>query len=148
GTLSSWRDGCLYWTIRLKMRDSTVEGLSRRDVLSPGAALALLGAAANLRAARKVPSVALPDRLIAEAYEKAASQNVLAAVNRKIFPGYFSVCADGHGFGYGNTYPSLDGHQLTDALLWLGQTGVAKGNWDYVRGFQRGDGSLPIAILP
>jgi hypothetical protein len=130
------------------MRDSTVEGLSRRDVLRPGAALALLGAAANLRAATKVPSVALPDRLIAEAYEKAASQNVLAAVNPKIFPGYFSVCADGHGFGYGNTYPSLDGHQLTDALLWLGQTEVAKGNWDYVRGFQRADGSLPIAILP
>ena len=28
-----------------------------------------------------------------------------------------TVCADGRGFGYGNSYPSLDGHQLTDALI-------------------------------
>jgi len=59
---------------------------------------------------------------------------VLAAVNSKVFPGYWSVCADGQGFGYGNTYPSLDGHQMTDALLWLGQVDVVKANWDYVLG--------------
>jgi hypothetical protein len=124
-----------------------LEGLSRRGVLRRVAGLALFDAAA-VPAGKAHRAPLLPDRLISEAYEKAANQNVLAAVNPQIFPGYFSVCADGHGFGYGNTYPSLDGHQLTDALLWLGQTGVAKGNWDYVRGFQRGDGSLPIAILP
>lgn len=90
----------------------------------------------------------LPDDLLSEAYSKAASQNVLAAVNPLVFPGYWSVCADGHGFGYGNTYPSLDGHQLTDALLWLGQVDTVRGNWDYVRRFQRADGSLPLAILP
>jgi hypothetical protein len=64
----------------------------------------------------------LPDALIAEAYERAATQNVLAAVNSRVFFGYFSVCADGQGFGYGNSYPSLDGHQLTDALLRLGRS--------------------------
>src|SRR5660398_250183 len=53
----------------------------------------------------------LPDSLIMEAYERAATQNILAAVNPNIFFGYFSVCADGKGFGFGNTYPSLDGHQ-------------------------------------
>ena len=62
---------------------------------------------------------------------------MLAAVNPKVFFGYFSVCADGKGYGYGNTYPSLDGHQMTDALLWLGQVDVAKANWNYVRKFQR-----------
>ncbi len=92
--------------------------------------------------------LALPDPLITEAYGKAAQQNVLAAVNESIFPGYFSVCADGHGFGYGNTYPSLDGHQMSDALLWLGQVDVVKSNWDYVKSFQRPDGCLPLAILP
>lgn len=66
------------------------------------------------------------------AYERAAVQNVLAAVNPRVFPGYWSVCADGQGFGYGNTYPSLDGHQMTDALLWLSQVEVVKANWDYV----------------
>jgi len=90
----------------------------------------------------------LPDQEIRQAYERAAVQNVLAAVNPKIFFGYWSVCADGQGFGYGYTYPSLDGHQITDALLWLGQVEVVKANWDYVRSFQRPDGSLPIAILP
>jgi len=64
----------------------------------------------------------IPDPLIREAYERAANQNILAAVNPKVFYGYYSVCADGLGFGYGNSYPSLDGHQMTDprqeAILW------------------------------
>lgn len=90
----------------------------------------------------------LPDAGLAEAYERAAVQNVLAAVNPKVFPGYWSVCADGQGFGYGNTYPSLDGHQMADALLWLGQPETVKANWDYVRAFQKPDGLLPLAILP
>src|SRR3989304_4753593 len=89
----------------------------------------------------------IPDAEIAAAYERAAVQNVLAAVNPKVFPGYWSVCADGQGFGYGNTYPSLDGHQMTDALLWLGQVEVVKANWDKVRSFQRTNAHPPIAIL-
>jgi hypothetical protein len=89
-----------------------------------------------------------PDKDIKSAYTESAIKNILAAVNPKVFPGYWSVCADGQGFGYGYTYPSLDGHQMTDALLWLGQIDVIKANWDYVRSFQRPDGSLPIAILP
>jgi hypothetical protein len=90
----------------------------------------------------------LPDTSLAVTYERAAVQNVLAAVNPDVFFGYFSVCADGHGFGYGNTYPSLDGHQMSDALLWLNRVPVVKANWDYVRSFQRNDGLLPLAILP
>ncbi len=94
------------------------------------------------------PSIPLPDRKVLEAYRQAAVQNVLAAVNEEIFPGYWSVCADGQGFGYGCTYPSLDGHQMADALLRLGRVEVVKANWDYVRTFQRPDGCLPLAILP
>jgi hypothetical protein len=90
----------------------------------------------------------LPDPLIVEAYNRAASQNILAAVKPNVFYGYFSVCADGKGFGVGNTYPSLDGHQMTDALLWLGKVDVAKANWAYVKTFQKPDGQLPLAILP
>jgi hypothetical protein len=90
----------------------------------------------------------IPDKDIQSAYTESAVKNVLAAVNPNVFPGYWSVCADGQGFGYGNTYPSLDGHQMTDALLWLGQIDVVLANWSYVRSFQRADGSLPIAILP
>jgi len=107
--------------------------------------------AANAKSYAHSSSFFTPDLLdpeISQAYEKAAVQNILAAVNAKVFFGYWSVCADGKGFGYGNTYPSLDGHQMTDALLWLGEVEVVKANWDYVRSFQREDGSLPIAILP
>ncbi|MBM4088034.1 MAG: hypothetical protein FJ276_01190 [Planctomycetes bacterium] len=90
----------------------------------------------------------LPDESLVETYRRAAIDNVLKAVNPRVFPGYFSVCADGQGFGYGNSYPSLDGHQMTDALLWLGQFDVARQNWDFVRSFQQADGRLPLAILP
>lgn len=90
----------------------------------------------------------IPDTALARTYERAAVQNVLAAVNPNVFYGYFSVCADGRGFGYGNTYPSLDGHQMSDALLWLGEVGVVEANWNYVKSFQREDGLLPIGIFP
>lgn len=90
----------------------------------------------------------IPDTTLASAYQQAAHKNVLAAVNPQVFPGYFSVCADGQGFGYGNSYPSLDGHQLSDALLFLGQVDVVKENWKYVRSFQKANGLLPLAILP
>lgn len=111
----------------------------------------MLGSLAAATAAAESPTWStpeLPDPLIVEAYERAARQNVLASVNPSVFPGYFSVCADGRGFGYGNSYPSLDGHQLADALLCLGQVETAKANWEYVRKFQREDGNLPLAILP
>jgi hypothetical protein len=90
----------------------------------------------------------LPDPELRRAYEKAATQNVLAARDDSVFPGYYSVCADRVGFGPGNSYPSLDGHQLADALLWLGDDRTVRLNWDYVRKFQRPNGQLPLAILP
>ncbi|HVZ64560.1 MAG TPA: beta-L-arabinofuranosidase domain-containing protein [Lacunisphaera sp.] len=107
-----------------------------------------LAATAGGSFAGDIRGLDLPAPLIAEAYERAAAQNVLAAVNPKVFFGYWSVCADGQGFGYGNTYPALDGHQMTDALLWLGQVDVVKANWNYVKQFQKPDGQLPFAIWP
>ncbi len=98
--------------------------------------------------ADEVPIPNLPDPLIVETYKQAAEKNILACVNHEIFPGYWSVCADGQGFGYGNSYPSLDGHQIADALIRLGGYETLKLNWDYVRTFQRPDGSLPLAVLP
>lgn len=117
---------------------------ARRDFLRLGLVASLANAAPP--ADLTIPS--LPDPLLLEAYEQAARLNVLAAVNPAVFPGYWSVCADGRGFGFGNTYPSLDGHQMTDALLWLDREETVRQNFDYVRSFQRSDGALPIAILP
>ena len=129
-------------------------GWSRLQVTAGGAAGVTTAAAAATRprgdghVAELLDGLHLPDPLIVEAYRHAALQNVLAAVNNQVFYGYWSVCADGQGFGYGNTYPSLDGHQMSDALLSLGQLEVVKANWQYVRSFQRPNGQLPIAILP
>jgi hypothetical protein len=80
------------------------------------------------------------------AYQHSVQNNVLAALNPKVFFGYFSVCADGQGFGYANTYPSLDGHQLSHALLFLGRKEEVLANWEYVKRYQKPSGHLPIMI--
>jgi hypothetical protein len=93
----------------------------------------------------------IPDQLpvdIAEAYQAAAEKNVLAALNPKIFFGYFSVCADGKGHGGNTTFPGLDWGQSAEALLWLGRRAEVLASWEYVKGFQREDGLLPFAIIP
>jgi hypothetical protein len=96
----------------------------------------------------QISRIDLPDRDLVEAYDSAAVKNVIASLNPAVFLGYWSVCADGKGFGFGNSYPSLDGHQLADALLWLNKENEVRSNWAYVRSFQRDDGLLPLAILP
>jgi hypothetical protein len=126
------------------------DGLSRRELIGIGVGLAIMEPF-PFRTSSVLTydaQLSLPDPLIVAAYQSAANKNVLAAVNPKVFPGYYCVCADGQGFGYGNSYPSLDGHQLTDALLWLGQVDTVRANWDYIKSFQHPDGRLPLAILP
>ena len=109
-------------------------------------AVALLFVASWCGAGPTAPTVDLPDPELVTAYEKSATQNVLASVNPEVFFGYFSVCADGKGHGYGSTFPALDGHQLTDALLFLGQAEVVKANFDYVQKRQRPNGQIPFVI--
>ena len=48
----------------------------------------------------------LPDGQIVEAYEKAARQNVLAAVNPKVFFGYFSVAPTARGLAMAIPIPA------------------------------------------
>jgi len=55
-----------------------------------------------------VPAAIAGDSLLVEAYRAAAEQNVLRALNPKVFFGYFSVCADGQGHGHNTTFPGLD----------------------------------------
>ena len=93
-----------------------------------------------------VPDYLDPD--LAEAYRQAAERNVLAALNEKVFFGFFSVCADGQGHGGNTTYPGLDWGQSAEALLWLGRRAEVLASWEYVKQFQREDGRLPFAILP
>ena len=65
---------------------------------------------------------------LAEAYRQCADKNVLAALNPKIFFGYFSVCADPtQGHGHDTTFPGLDWGQSAEALLWLGLSWLSRG---------------------
>lgn len=89
------------------------------------------------------------DPELAEAYTACADRNVLAALNPKIFFGYFSVCADPtQGHGSNTTYPGLDWGQSAEALLWLGRRDEVLASWDYVKSFLREDGLIPFAISP
>ncbi len=98
--------------------------------------------------ATPVPVAIAGDSLLNEAYRQAAEQNVLRALNPKVFFGYFSVCADGKGHGGNTTFPGLDWGQSAEALLWLGRRAEVLASWEYVKGFQRDDGLVPFAILP
>jgi len=82
------------------------------------------------------------------AYRQAAEKNILAALNPKVFFGYFSVCADGIGHGNNTTFPGLDWWQIGEALLWLGREKEVLASWEYVKPFQREDGLVPFAIFP
>jgi len=90
----------------------------------------------------------MPEALLMEAYENAATRSILAAVNNDIFFGYFSACADGKGYGSNSTFPGLDWGQTAEALLWLGREDLVRASWEYVKSFQRNDGLLPFAIFP
>ena len=135
-------------TYCVRMLSPAALGTTQRSAVDYSMSSVPVGLSHAILAAQKQTSMKTLVFLVASAYQRVAVQNVLAAVNLKIFPGYWSVCADGERLGYGNTYPSLDGHQMTDALLWLGQVDVVKANWDCVRSFQRPSGLLPPAILP
>ena len=86
---------------------------------------------------------------LAEAYRQCADKSILAALNPKIFFGYFSVCADpSQGHGSNTTFPGLDWGQSAEALLWLGRKAEVLASWDYVKTFLREDGLIPFAIVP
>ncbi len=86
---------------------------------------------------------------LAEAYRQCADKSLLAALNPKIFFGYFSVCADPtQGHGSNTTFPGLDWGQSAEALLWLGRRDEVLASWEYVKSFLREDGLLPFAIIP
>jgi hypothetical protein len=86
---------------------------------------------------------------LAEAYRQCADKSILAALNPKVFFGYFSVCADPtQGHGSNTTFPGLDWGQSAEALLWLGRRDEVLASWEYVKGFLREDGLIPFAIIP
>jgi len=130
-----------------------MRGMGRRDFLE-GCVCAVVAAGVGSTASGSETAtdgagactLQCPEAWLNDVYRHAAQDNVLKALNPDVFFGYFCVCADGQGFGFANSYPSLDGHQLSHALLYLGRSAEVLANWAYVKQRQKPDGHLPIMV--
>jgi hypothetical protein len=134
--------------------------LSRRAFLGQSSAcLGLLtGLAWNvaddpISAAEPLPADDAWVRSIADAeirtgVEAAIRGNVLAAISEQLYPGQFTITADGAAFGNDTTWPGLDSWQMTGAYLLLGRTRLVLDYFEFVRASQRQDGQIPFAIFP
>src|SRR4051812_30750816 len=69
-------------------------------------------------------------------------------MSRPAYPGHFTVTVDGRHFGSSTTWPGLDSWEMAGAYLLLGEHQLVRDYFAFVRGGQRGDGNIPMAILP
>ena len=141
---------------------NTSQPASRRRFLqqSGGAllgGLAWMGSGARLQAATggKTTTPADPteflgrihDPVIRAGVEAAVRKNLLAAATERVYPGHFTINADGGGFGADTTWPGLDSWQMTGAYLQLGRARMVLDYFEFVRASQRKDGNIPFAIF-
>jgi hypothetical protein len=135
-------------------------GCSRRDFLlrTAAAGAGWTIAAANgyspqlLQAADTPADGAEAIRGIADAeiragVEAAVNKNLIPSATEIFYPGHFTICADGGGYGNNTTWPGLDSWQMAGAYLLLGRTRIAEDYFDFVRASQRKDGNIPFAIF-
>lgn len=87
------------------------------------------------------------DPVIREGVGAAIDRNLLAAATEHVYPGHFTINADGGGYGSDSTWPGLDSWQMTGAYLLLGRTRLVLDYFAFVRASQRADGNIPFAIF-
>ena len=137
--------------------------VSRRGLLAGAAACAALGFAAPLtrgqasetdadaaEGARKVADlidrIADPD--IKAGVTAAVGRNLVPAASERLYPGHFTISADGSAYGPDSTWPGLDSWQMAGAYLLMGRTRLVLDYFDFVRASQRkSDGNIPWAIF-
>jgi hypothetical protein len=78
----------------------------------------------------------------------AIERNLIPAASEKLYPGHFTISADGSAYGPDSTWPGLDSWQMAGAYLMLGRTRLVLDYFDFVRASQRKDGNIPWAIFP
>ncbi|HTQ09696.1 MAG TPA: hypothetical protein VMI31_06455, partial [Fimbriimonadaceae bacterium] len=106
------------------MKSDKPERISRRGLLRRSAS-AFLAAAAPIVAigdetAAKIAKI--KDPAIRSGIDAAVNKNLLAAATERIYPGHFTINADGGGFGPDTTWPGLDSWQMAGGYLLLGKT--------------------------
>jgi len=87
------------------------------------------------------------DPTIRAGVNSAVNENLLPAATEKVYPGHFTINADGRGYGSDTTWPGLDSWQMAGAYLLMGKTRLVKDYFDFVRAAQRKDGNIPFAIF-
>lgn len=76
--------------------------------------------------------------------EAAVFKNLLPAATERVYPGHFTINADGGGYGSDSTWPGLDSWQMIGPYLHLGRTRLVLDYFDFVRAWQRKDGNIPF----
>jgi len=89
----------------------------------------------------------ITDSVIREGVEAAVHKNLLASATERVYPGHFTINADGGGYGNDTTWPGLDSWQMVGPYLQLGKTRMVEDYFDFVRASQRKDGNIPFAIF-
>ena len=90
---------------------------------------------------------AIADSEIRAGVEAALFKNLIPAATERVYPGHFTINADGGGYGSDSTWPGLDSWQMIGPYLLLGRTRLAMDYFDFVRASQRKDGNIPFAIF-
>lgn len=133
--------------------------VSRRRFLqrAGGAGLGLAAAGLNLApswlSAADAPAPAtdwvrrITDPEIRAGVEAAVFKNLLPAATEQVYPGHFTINADGGGYGNDSTWPGLDSWQMIGPYLALGRTRLVLDYFEFVRASQRKDGNIPFAIF-
>ena len=88
------------------------------------------------------------DPIIRKGFESAVNKNLLASATELVYPGHFTINADGGGYGNDTTWPGLDSWQMAGAYLLIGKTRIVTDYFDFVQASQRSDGNIPFAIFP
>lgn len=105
----------------------------------------LRGAEATVSKAGWIQRIADPE--IRAGVEAAVDKNLLPAATERVYPGHFTINADGGGFGNDPTWPGLDSWQMIGPYLQLGRTRMVLDYFEFVRASQRKDGNIPFAIF-
>lgn len=89
----------------------------------------------------------IADPEIRAGVEAAVFKNLLPAATERVYPGHFTINADGGGFGNDTTWPGLDSWQMIGPYLQLGRTRMVLDYFEFARASQRKDGNIPFAIF-
>ncbi len=88
------------------------------------------------------------DALVREGVTQAVEKTLMPALVQRVYPGHFTVTADGSHFGSDITWPGLDSWEMAGAYLLLGRPEVAQNYFAFTRASQKKDGNIPFAIIP